>query len=805
MAPNDFDRLKQASVFIRGSNGTIGTGYLVAPDRVATAWHVVSSWEKDESLPVLIGINPRATRKARVVKADDAADAALLELDSAVDHAPLPLATGLDRKAAWDGYGFPKAATTIAQPPGLPIDGHVQDPSTFTDRGAPAVLLYSEIIAAGNASPLHGFSGSPVTVQGAVVGHMVKHIGDPDDKTRASFGYVYACPIDAVAALLGPIPVTKEAIAPDAITTLSDAVPKLPAGDYHVFVSYRSSDRAWAVSLVTRLEGMKLRVFIDQQELEVGEALAKQAQSALERSRAAVILVSKGWIESPRCQQEGSALLDRARKDRDFALVPLRLDDSPMPVLPNAREPIDFTGTPRAEGEGVENLIRDLLKQGTRPADSVAAKADVAERKLTDEFVARIKSAAAGNVATINGLLADWQRTACTDVAPVLAATEVLIGKRAFKRALKVVEGAGNTVRARQLRALALSKDKRDPEAIEELEALEREGNLDPETSGLLAGRYKQIWLATGDNSYMYRSYEKYLEAYERSGDAFNGINATSMALHCGYAGKRSKLAQQVVDLLKDKPRKDLDAWARASLAEGYLLLENFELASEWYASAAAKAAGLPQDIAVMRAQARRNLEAMGRGKNQMDVYLPVPRVLVYMGHMTDAPNRAAARLPPEKIGRLRNEIERRIKQWGVLHGFGTAARGTDIVVLEVLSARRLTATVMLPFARSDFKKTSLGGDWNGQFDELEKNTGFEFIELLDTVPPPDRLTEVLDKTNHEVFERAVAYAADFDEKPLVLAVWDGQSGDGPGGTADAVQLWRNKDYEPEIIDPHTL
>ena len=35
-------------------------------------------------------------------------------------------------------------------------------------------------------------------------------------------------------------------------------------------------------------------------------------------------------------------------------------------------------------------------------------------------------------------------------------------------------------------------------------------------------------------------------------------------------------------------------------------------------------------------------------------------------------------------------------------------------------------------------------------------------------------------------------------KRDVVLAVWNGQPGDGPGGTADAVQLWRDEGYEPD-------
>jgi hypothetical protein len=39
----------------------------------------------------------------------------------------------------------------------------------------------------------------------------------------------------------------------------------------------------------------------------------------------------------------------------------------------------------------------------------------------------------------------------------------------------------------------------------------------------------------------------------------------------------------------------------------------------------------------------------------------------------------------------------------------------------------------------------------------------------------------------------------------VVLAVWDGKKGDGPGGTADAVRLWRMEGVEPIVIDPTAL
>ena len=63
--PDDFlARLKRACVFISGPDGT-GTGYLVAPQRIGTALHVVKSWQGGQRYPVVIGIGAdRATCQA---------------------------------------------------------------------------------------------------------------------------------------------------------------------------------------------------------------------------------------------------------------------------------------------------------------------------------------------------------------------------------------------------------------------------------------------------------------------------------------------------------------------------------------------------------------------------------------------------------------------------------------------------------------------------------------------------------------------------------------------------------------------
>jgi class 3 adenylate cyclase len=47
----------------------------------------------------------------------------------------------------------------------------------------------------------------------------------------------------------------------------------------------------------------------------------------------------------------------------------------------------------------------------------------------------------------------------------------------------------------------------------------------------------------------------------------------------------------------------------------------------------------------------------------------------------------------------------------------------------------------------------------------------------------------------------ATIHARQLDTNLVPLAVWDGMTGDGPGGAASAVQRWKRRGYQPEIVD----
>ena len=190
--PAGMELIKPACALVN-ARGVRGTGFLVSPERLLTCYHVV----RDAADGHIVATFPHGQYEAAVEMVDAANDCALLRLNRPVppgDARPLALsAIPADRGAAWDGYGFP-AVTGQA---GLLIDGRVQDPTGHDPALRKAVVLRSAVVTAG--SRLQGFSGSPVLMDGIVIGQMRQII--PDATGGAQMAVIYACPATILADL----------------------------------------------------------------------------------------------------------------------------------------------------------------------------------------------------------------------------------------------------------------------------------------------------------------------------------------------------------------------------------------------------------------------------------------------------------------------------------------------------------------------------------------------------------------------------------------------------------------------------
>jgi hypothetical protein len=799
MADEIYKALKAACARIVAGKSK-GSGYLVGRDRVATCAHVVKPVGVGGTASVAFS---SAELVATVLKLDEAADAALLALPRPLnDITPLKLAGSVDRKAPWEGYGFPE----LTKGEGLPLEGAVMDPESKDDQSAPVLLLRSEQVAAGEGASLHGFSGSPVLVEGMVVGHLKRYIKDRESPLRPAYGYVYATPSRAVLELLGVQPAVTVIQPPDPVFPTA-SLPSLGEDEYHVFISYRSTDRKWADQLVTRLAGVGFKVFIDHRELVAGDQLANRLQTALDRSRAAVVLMSKGWLESKWCQEEANALLHSAVEQASFRVVPVRIDDCTPPALWKSRIWLDFSKASGPEGAPFRQLQFALLGKVPPPEHDVETTVFKAETAATDDLIREVRAATAAGPEKVYVLWKKWRDAGMPDGPANLYVAQSLISLARPDQAVAVLEHAQPGERADQLLALALSKTNDIDGAIQILKKLydrkktEPDSDKDPETGGILAGRYKQRWIKGGciNNGDLLAAFDIYRETFERTKDSYPGINAAAMALELGDRVEMLRLAQRVLASLDGARVEDFDHWKLATFGEAHLLLADLNNAKKWYSKAVAYCPECHQDIAVMRRQARRNLEKLGLERNALDAVLDVPRVAAFTGHMVDAPGRANPRFPSGKVPAVRKALAECLKRQRIGYGFSSAARGSDLIFIEELKKVNGRPRVFLPFPQEQFKKTSVGHGWDAGFDRALQ--GVEVGELSQELAPEDNQPDAYAACNRKILEEAIAKAKLLDEEPLLIAVWNGNPGDGAGGTADAVRDWQNEGHPVEIID----
>ncbi len=157
------------------------------------------------------------------------------------------------------------------------------------------------------------------------------------------------------------------------------------------------------------------------------------------------------------------------------------------------------------------------------------------------------------------------------------------------------------------------------------------------------------------------------------------------------------------------------------------------------------------------------------------------PGVVVVSGHMVDTPDRPQPRFPPDQVPRVASEVQAAIEEWNV--GPGTTlvtggARGADIIAAEVARARGARLRLVLARPPEDFVEGSValpGTDWEERFYALLEQADVEIVDGQDD--------SVYARTN----DRMIAVARTINERPHAIIVWNGDKGDGPGGTSDFV------------------
>ena len=396
--------------------------------------------------------------------------------------------------------------------------------------------------------------------------------------------------------------------------------PVQPGKKWHVFVSYRSTNRPWVLALYDILNGLGYKIFLDQYVLTAAAPLALSLGEALDASESAILVWSGGFEDSEWCKQEASTLETKQNKKDGFRYVIARVDDSEITGLAQNKLWIDFSQ--QREGPSGTSLLKLLYGLEGEPLPEGAVKMAA---KVDDEMRGGLLDIKAcrgiGDAAGLSALAATDNMAWKGSPMLMCAAAEGLIAMDKIPEAVAVLDRAEEAfpkaVRPKQLRGLALARSKQTIEAQRVLARLYAAGEIGPETLGIYARTWMDRYTETGESVFLLKSRDLYRQAFEAfPADYYTGINAASKSLLAGEKETAVQIAERVQEILGDTPVAG-DYWRTATIAEALLLQGKWETAAKTYMAAVVAAPLDSGSHDSTRAQAALLLSALGATDEQ--------------------------------------------------------------------------------------------------------------------------------------------------------------------------------------------
>ena len=361
--------------------------------------------------------------------------------------------------------------------------------------------------------------------------------------------------------------------------------------------------------------------------------------------------------------------------------------------------------------------------------------------------------------------------------------------------------------RLAQMQALSLARTGSPEAANVALRKLTDAGHQDEETLGLLARTHKDLWQLAIDEKdakrHLKECFELYHHAYHTTGGYYTGINAAAVGLIRGKRSLARRIASEVQAICEERLTEDCGGeyyWLAATLAEALLIRGKLGEAQEQYTTAVGKGDQGPAALSSTRTQAQLLLGVLGEDPNRFDECFELPTVAAFAGHMFDASGRKSPRFPAGCAAAARRDLGKVLKQERVKIGYSALACGGDLLFTETLLKLGGEVHIVLPFEKETFRRASVdiapGQNWGRRFEAVLKKAAT--ITILNPSGDPT------EPENYEFCNRAIlglarlkARSVGVDLKPVVM--WDGQPGDGPGGTEAFVKRCR-KLADPVIL-----
>jgi class 3 adenylate cyclase len=150
----------------------------------------------------------------------------------------------------------------------------------------------------------------------------------------------------------------------------------------------------------------------------------------------------------------------------------------------------------------------------------------------------------------------------------------------------------------------------------------------------------------------------------------------------------------------------------------------------------------------------------------------------------------------------VKDAIRQRLKELNAGFGYASASCGSDILFHEVIQEMKGESHVVLPFEKGLFIQESVDVIPGANWAERCQSVIARAVEVHEASKQSRKCSAVLYEFANQMLHGLAAVRAEQLETKLVpLAVWNGERGDGMGGTAATVEGWQKLGLNVELID----
>jgi tetratricopeptide (TPR) repeat protein len=306
---------------------------------------------------------------------------------------------------------------------------------------------------------------------------------------------------------------------------------------------------------------------------------------------------------------------------------------------------------------------------------------------------------------------------------------------------------------------------------------------------------------------------DSYVRAYRANpGHYYSGINALTLMHLARYLTNDTRYDRDIsisagaVRFAADcEPDERQHFWSKTTLGDLEVLIGTADTVEAAYKEAIAKSemdwfalnSSLAQLLLLQDLSFRPDTVAAGiatfaraleRLKKPEDRWQP-RQVLLFSGHIIDAPDRKTPRFPRGKEHVAAQAIGAELDQLGVCSedlAFSQAAAGGDLLFIEACQNRGVRCRVLLPLIEPEFVERSIlpsagGENWRDRFYAMKSKLKEPIRIMPDELGPVPKGVDPFERCNLWLLYSTLACGID---KVRFVTLWNGAGGDGPGGAA---------------------